>query len=219
MCLERLPDAVVCSFKSGEYLIYPEEALRFVYYLVSGSCIGVMTNENGNEYLQNEVVAGSGINSVAALGMIFDNDHIAPMGLVALTDITAWKIPVPSMLDYLRQNPDEIIKFTSKLMHNYVDIIRRYNFRCETRTIDRLSQYILERSEDIDGRLVFPKCYSNQELAKLMGVHPVTLSRMLTALKEQGYIAKTSAGWEIRNLDGLIACAQGTLRVQYRQSM
>lgn len=217
MCLGNLPGAVFCTFRSGEYLIYPEEELKFVYYLVSGSCIGVVTNENGNEYLQNEVDAGLGINSVAALGMALEDCSVAPMGLVALTPITSYQIPVPALLDYLRENPDELMQFTAKLMRNYVDIIKRYNFRCETRTIDRLCQYVLERSEDIKGQLVFPRQYSNQEVAKLMGVHPVTLSRMLTALKEQGYIKKTSVGWKICNLDGLIACAQGLERVQYRK--
>lgn len=216
--LGQLRGAVRCSYEKGDYLVYQGEKIDYVYYLVSGICIGAVETEEGNEFLQDEIVSGKGVCSVAALGMVFDNQGICTNGILALTKVECYRIETKVILEYLMANPGELIAFLANLMSKYVEVVKRYNSRCQIKTMDRLCQFILSHSEDHDGHLILGKRYSNQDLAKYMGVHPVTLSRMLTALKEKGYISKTQAGWKVLNLDGLVACAQGLERVQYRGS-
>lgn len=218
LVLEQLRGVARYVYEKGDYLVYQGEKIDYVYYLVSGTCIGAVETEEGNEFLQDEIVSGKGICSVAALGMVFGNQNYSTNGILALTRVECYRIETDVILEYLMKHPEELMAFLSNLMNKYAEVVKRYNSRCQIKTMDRLCQFILSHSEDHDGYLILGKRYSNQDLAKYMGVHPVTLSRMLTALKEKGYISKTQAGWKVLNLDGLVACAQGLERVQYRGS-
>lgn len=216
---ELLERGVPCTFERGMYLQEQGARVDYVHYLISGRAIGVMTNEDGGEYLINEILSGLGVRSITSIGLLLESEQASSMGIVALTHIEAVRISASDLLLFLREDPDALIAFTAKLMRNYVDIFQRYNNRSSMRSINGLCQYLLQNSrEDVQG-LIFPKTISNQSVAKYLGVHPVTLSRMLTALKENGYIKKIAEGWRLMDIDGLLAVAQGLECVQYRNNL
>lgn len=217
MDLKQLAGATPCIFSKGEWLIRPGERVENVYYILSGFCIGIITNESGNEYLYDEIPCDAGIHSVALLGMLFDNNRISVMGSIALSEIHCYRIPAESMITYLRHHPDETFQFISKLMHLYVNNVQKHNIRCEKKTIERLCQYLVEHSREEAEGLVYRKDLTNDELAKYLGIHAVTLSRMFSGLKEHGYIRRIRHGWQILDLQALVDCMRGLLDIPYRR--
>ncbi len=216
---ELLAGGTPCQFERGIYLQEQGARVDYVYYLVSGQTIGVMINEDGREYLINEINSNRGVQSITSIGLLLDNGGIATMGIVALTHVEAVRITAENLVRFLRADPDALIAFTAKLMHHYVNITSRFNDRSSVRSINALSQYLLQNCLEDERGLLFPKSVSHQNVAKYLGVHPVTMSRMLSALKDNGYIKKTAEGWRLVDVDGLLNVAQGLERVQYRNNL
>lgn len=211
-----LEGATRYHFQKDEWLVRPGEKVEYVYYILSGIVIGNITNESGNEYLYDQIPCDNGINSLALLGMLFDNERVSIVGSVALTDVECFRIPAESILNYLYENPGELMKFTSKLMHIYIDNIKKHATRCEKKTIERLCQFMVENSTKQDSGYVVWKKLTNEELSKVLGVHPVTLSRMFTGLRKQEMIEKIQGGWRILDMQALVDGMRGLREIPYR---
>ncbi len=214
---QLLNHSQLLSYQAGHYLIIQAAELENLFYIVSGVCVGSLVTSNGNEYTFNTIPEGQGIHSVAGLGMIFLHTPTASFNVLALTDIVCYKIPRSTMHQYLLEHPEELMNFTGKLMSLYTDLCLRLNSRNTSHTIEQYCRFILENSRVDNGIRFFDKKYSNAEIAQYIGVHPVTLSRMTSALIENHCLEKTSKGYKIIDVALLTNIANGYATIQYRE--
>lgn len=217
MDFSELHGSTRCAFIKGDYIIRQDEFIEYIYYLVSGDCICTIVNENGNEYIFNELYSEQGVCSLVGLGMSFDNDSVSTFNVIANTDIICYKIPRPVVLEYLLKYPEELFLFMSKMANNYIVAIRKLNNRQQAKTIERLCQFILDNSCTTSQGILFIKKYSNNQISQFLGIHPVTLSQMFAALRERNFIEKIPRGWRIINVQGLEECACGRKVINYRK--
>lgn len=206
------------SYAKGEYLISQEDRVDFMFFLFSGSVMGAIIDVNGNEYFFNEIFPHKGINSMVALGAGLCNDTKSSFSFVALSDVVCCKIPSQVVKDYLTAHPQQLIEFISKLMANYIDTCLRLNSRTASRTIERYCKFILENNTVHNGAHILGKNYTGNEISRLLGVHPTTLSRMQSALIQAGCIKKVAEGIKICNWELIKAGADGIAVFNYRQS-
>lgn len=217
MKLSDFPNAVRMELERGEFLFHEGDSLDYVYFCDAGKLGGNLININGGEFFANIVECGKGIGSVAALGMLLSNKKIYTFSMSAFTRVVCYRISSSEMLNYLRQNPDEMFKFTEKLMLLYEDLCKRLNSRQQVKTIEQYCKFILEHGIWVGSKFVLGKQYSNIEVARVLNVHPVTLSRMQTALQNENMIEKQKNGMLIKDVDKLQECADGLYIVNYRK--
>lgn len=194
-------------FKKGDYLLSQQETVDYLYYVISGTVIGSMIDVNGNEYMSDTIPPSQGINSIAALGMGLLDKNEAKFNLVALSKTVCCKIPNYIIQEYLLQHPEQLLQFTKKLMGHYIRTCQRLNTRNASHTIQDYCRFILQHSKNINGELLLDKAYTNNYVSQLIGVHPVTLSRMRTALLQCGCVEKTSRGLKLCNTVLLESCS------------
>lgn len=206
-------------FEKGEYLICQEEKIDYMFYLLSGSAIGSIIDVNGNEYMFDIIPPHQGINSVAALGMGLLNNTVSKFNVLALSKIVCCKIPSHIIQEYLLEHPEELFQFTKKLMGHYIRTCQRLNTRNASHTIQDYCRFILQHSKNIDGTFFLDKKYNNNEISQLIGVHPVTLSRMRTALLQRGCVEKAPEGLKLCNIALLESCAAGETTIAYRKNV
>jgi len=204
-------------FKKGDYLISQEEKIDYMFYLFSGSVIGSIIDINGNEYMFDEILPQQGINSIAALGMALLDQTSTKFNFIALSETTCCKIPSSVIQEYLLQHPEQLLQFTKKLMGHYINTCQRLNTRNASHTIQDYCKFILQHSKKTNGEFILDKKFNNNEISQLIGVHPVTLSRMRTALLQYGCIEKTAKGLKICNMPLLKSCAEGLTTIEYRK--
>jgi len=211
------PKAIKIELEKGEYLFIEGEPLEYVYYLTSGSVCGNLIFLDGTEFWADNIPCDQGCISVIALGMLLANETTYTFSSVALEKSICYRIPANLMYNYLQKHPEELFEFTKKLMGLYTSLCKKLNSRQKQRTIESYCTFLLEHSNKINNEIVLDKSYSNVKVSTLLGIHPVTLSRMQTALQTENIIERNNKGIKIKNPDLLEQCANGMHTINYRK--
>ncbi len=76
------------------------------------------------------------------------------------------------------------------LTANYIDLLDHFQQVMEESAGTRFCRLLLESYVEKDGKKVLPKQLTFLEMARYLGTHPVTVSRIVALLKKDGYISK-----------------------------
>ena len=208
-----MPGVSACSYKKGSYIIRQGEPITFVYYLAGGTCYRSYINEAGEENIYNYWQAG---NYIGALTLIADPSlTVSVSNMVAKTDCVGYKIPKESFLILLDEEPELVKALLYRAIEEIHDMNQNYMYMKDGKIANRICQVLLERAEEVEGQYIVDKSFTNAEQAKLLGVHPVTISRIMKALKEEGTITKGKHGITLTNRMQLERYSKGE-KVNYK---
>ena len=76
-------------------------------------------------------------------------------------------------------------------------------------------EFLLLHYEVIDGKRLVAKKYTNVEIGKYVGVHSVTVSRVINCLWRNGVVARQAQGLEIMDVEGIRAYLRGEKKIKY----
>ena len=86
----------------------------------------------------------------------------------------------------------------------------------EETLVTALCQLLLSVSRKESGeKPVVPKFYTYEELARYLGCHPVTVSRIMAKLKQLGYLKKSGRELVIENEDRLVDLMESEVEFKY----
>lgn len=181
--------------KKDEYIfnanLNPYE--QSAYLLDSGLCALMSTTRNGEEkiHLYFRAKRTVGFTQVLGASMVPGlPESGARFSIVAKTDCTLYRLTASVFMRLLREDPT-FMEFTMQVLtQNYVEILNRYHQALEEPADVRLCRLLLEQSKEKDGKLILPKYFTCTELSKYLGIHAVTISRLISKLKQKGYISK-----------------------------
>lgn len=134
---------------------------------------------------------------------------------VAKTDCTLYQIPFTEFLDLIKEHSDLNYFFIKTVADNCSESLSHFHFVQEESATVRLCHLLLEVSCLCGNKRVVPKFYSYTELAKYLGCHPVTVSRIMPKLKENGYISKGPEGIVIDDAEGLVELIETESEFKY----
>ena len=86
---------------------------------------------------------------------------------------------------------------------NYVDLVHKYHAAQGDSAKKRFCSFLLEFSEEEKGGRWMPKVFSYVEIAKYLGIHPVTVSKIAAELRDLKIISKGRKGIEILDVKRL----------------
>lgn len=135
--------------------------------------------------------------------------------IIAKTPCTVYQIPLATFWDMLRTDMDFNRFVMQTLANNYQEVLVHLHWRVEKSAIARLCYLLLEIAQSSRKQTLIPKFFTYSELAKYLGVHQVTVSRIMTKLKKMGYIKKCPEGLFIEDENALRTLIQNESQFKY----
>ena len=206
----QLPDSQTCRFVKGEYLIRQGEAMPYIYYLQSGRCERIEYSDCGDEIIFNTKMSGSGLNAVVGLNNLWNTEPVSFSSFLAKTNVICCRIDAALAKEALLLRPDILDAIISLQMDNYLRLRALFKCHQERRTPSLLCDLLLKQADpDPDGRLRLPKSLTNVSISRQLGVHQVTVAKIMAHLQKEALIKRTPQGLLLLDPQQLEAYANG----------
>jgi len=205
-------------FKKGDFLFRNGDLVDYVYYIVTGAVQATFIGDYNIEYVNRyRDSADGGIEPWLGVAMLFQNNGISDMDIMAATDVICYKIEKNDIIEYLLHNPELLLELYKDLCYQYDIRGERLALRQARRSDSALCSLLLESAKSIDGVICIDKQITNESLAKRLGLHPVTVSRILGQLIKENIISRSKQGLIICDKDTLMDYAAGIRILAYRK--
>ena len=176
--------------RKGTYLYLYDDPEQSFYYLEKGRVTILHGATNGHVQNMLYMQPGALLNVAHALGSAMTSFLDSGCQFYCLTDVTLWKFPGSLLHDqeFIRSHPAFIENLMSSiglkllLMHNTLSNSGTGN------AMTRLCRFCLNMSQANGNALELSPGISQTELANLLGVHRVSLLRVIQKLKRDGLL-------------------------------
>ena len=186
------------------------------YLLEDGICALTGVTSNGEEtvYLYFYPPRIVGFNQLL---MTHGTSHPVEFSIITKTKCTLYRISFSAFQDLMQHNPAFNTFLIQTLSNNYYEVLVHFHQRLDESAVTGLSRLLLNVAKEKDGILTVPKFFTYAELARYLGTHPVTVSRIMAKMKQRGYLSKNSNGILIENVEALrqIVYGNGELCLNY----
>ena len=216
MPFRNLPGAKLMHFQKGETLLASGEKLTHLYYLVEGVVNREIATENGNETIVSIKTTESPIDALVGVILLYRDSDISNSTFVAKTDCTCYRIPKESYLEVANKSPELLLATIRMMTRETSRLTELYNSKREGDAASRLCALLLDQCQAHDGQIIVPAYWSNLEIAKYLGIHTVTVSRILKILKQDGCLKRSSQGLIITDQQQIAAYAEHHAQLNYR---
>ena len=143
------------------------------------------------------------------------NASTPEFSVVTKTTCTLCQIPYSAFQELIVKNPEFNAFFIETLADNYNDALIHFHLMQEESVVVRLCHLLFEVSQLRGGKRVVPRFFTYAEMAKYLGCHSVTVSRIMAKLKQKGYVTKTPSGIAIEQEEALQELINSESRFQY----
>ncbi len=163
------------------------------YYLESGWCAMSSITSSGEErsilYMGEKRI----INFLALLPSLdFERikEALTPMLLTTKTPCVIYKITPSFFLELLRDDPRFSDYLLKALSENFIDLLRHFHSSQDDCATVRLCSLLLKYAEVQTAGLTMPEWFNYGEMSRYLGIHIVTVSRIMAQLKQRGLVEK-----------------------------
>ncbi len=224
MPLRNLPGAELCYFKQGDYIIRQDEKLEYLYYLVKGRVHREMLLPDGREILltiKKDINENHYIHSLIGVMILYDSYEqygISNCSFIAHIDCVCYRIPISSYRTFENENKLEIMEqLFTYTMNSYQNLFELHTSMSHKNASAVLCSHLLEFAVESNDRLVFEQKVNKVEMGKRLGIHSVNVSKIFTALVQQGILERVDkTHYIILDKDTLQAIASNELELSYR---
>lgn len=211
------------TVKRGEIISDSIEGLdsEYMYILDKGLAALTSTNKRGDEFIYIFFKAPRCIGfSPLVQQMIgvepFPTIHEPTMlSILAKSDCVLYRISQNDFLELMKKR-DFSDFMLNVVFSTYMDVLYHYYTSREASAAGRLCGLIVEQSEqDKSGRLILDSVFTYDELSHYLGVHNITVARIMSSLKKEGIIKKDGRKTVIADIDKLKAVMNEEIILQY----
>lgn len=188
---------------------------QYVYWLEDGICALMEITKEGKEWTYlyfhaQRLVAFSKV--IASQKGQFDTKELY---LVAKTFCTVYRLTDHIFLQLITNHPQFNALVLRTLADNYDELLIHFHRINSETTAAGLCRLLLDTSALRDGRRVLPRFFTYSEIARYLGTHTVTVSRIMAKLIKKGFITKTGRVIVIEQEDGLQKVIQSESYLHY----
>ena len=112
-----------------------------------------------------------------------------------------YKIPFYVIEQKIKEEPEIGYWISEGISRHFMEVISHIHSSKEDHTSGRLCRTLIELSDKKNGRYELQKYFTYTELARYLGVHSVTVSKIMLMLKKMGAIEKEGHQTIIRDMD------------------
>lgn len=177
-CLEQGLCALIKYTSNGEEIIY--------HYFKPGDIIGGVPFHRNTQYSYGSTPS-----------QIFE--------ICAKTPCRVYKINFKQLHEITSNDPHIAALISESVADHFLCVLNHFHSAKEDYTSVRLCKILLDLAQYKDDEYILDKHFTYVELAKYLGVHCVTVSRVIRKLKDLGIVAKKGHCIVIKDMDGLNA--------------
>jgi len=193
------------SAPKGRIIMQHGDLATEVFFLITGSAIGQLMDDNGRQILFTEITAGEHFGELAAL-----DGGARSITISASADCTIASLKKPDFLDAMHEFPQIAINLATELGK----CLRSMNERVfglvvhdvETRVAIRLLQ-LAQREEQLVQAGKISGAPTHEEFASFIGSKREAVSRAIARFQKAGIIVSDRKNIVINNLDQLLDVA------------
>lgn len=113
------------------------------------------------------------------------------LSIISKTPCVLYKICSKDFYRLVDTNAQFNAALIRTLSENYQEVLVHFHQLQEESAAARLCRLLLSTARLKNGELTVPAFFTYEELAKYLGTHPVTVSRIMAKLKKEGYLSKS----------------------------
>ena len=185
------------KFCKGETIIDKGDQVNNLYYLKKGAVRLYLSNNEG-DLMFYDISSGSGFSEPA-----FFCDLPSKVRVVAVKDSIVLSFPKDIVMSYISKQ-DEFIKMIINVVSNKIYLVTTLfeNISSTSSTVKLIKVLYLLSSVDSNSKRVIN--ITHDELASMLGIHRVTVTRHLTKLKKDGLITTHRHSITINDINKLV---------------
>lgn len=217
MPFRHLDGVEVCRFQAGEYLLRRGEPMPYVYYLKKGAVKREVLTSQGSSLIITIKESGGITSSIVGLLEIFDKrfNGYCSDDFIAEKACICYRIPVLVCKAYLRTQPMLLEEALVMCIGQFDLLEAAYSKKKDMSAVDFVCEFLLSHDESGEEGLLVPKKYTNVEIGKYLGIHSVTVSRIINCLRQDGCVMRTPLGLRILDEGGIRAYLSGEKKMKY----
>ena len=153
--------------------------------MTSGTVKRMAVDEDGTKNVLEIKTAVGSVSSIIGIYILYTSSRCSQLVFQAKTDCVCYKIECEKYLKWVHDQPD-ILEETIKFLMLEFEILS-YAFKGSSKktTAKQVCKYLLDNVETDGQRYYIPKKYTNHDIACILGIHKMTLSKILRALREE----------------------------------
>jgi len=188
--------------KKGVVLLFPDEEIKNVHYIINGKIRQYAIDNRGNENVVNVFQSPAFFPVMSALHPLMHNRYF----FEAATDVDLFVAPASDTVTLLRSQPYVMLDLLTRLYSGVEGMQRRMLLLMSGSAKDRtIFELVIESrrfgTQRDDGSFLIH--ISEGELARRAGLTRETTNRELSKLKQRGLIAITNQTITIKNVPTL----------------
>lgn len=215
LCLRH---GTLIEVKKNTVLVSADTLKRepYVYYLLEGICSLTGYSLNGQEKVLLYHSAGTlvGFNPYISGA---DTDAATYNGPILLTRTPCrlYRIPAEDFRRYLGAS----LEFSQYMVHllsrTFHRTLAHFKQIQEETSVTVICRFLLSMGTDTENGQVLSRFFTHDEISKYLGVHLVTVSRILSCLQKSGYVARIPEGLLIKDAAALQGIVQNGETFKY----
>lgn len=196
LCLHH---GTLIQFKKNTILFDENNTAKpqFVYYLAEGICSVSGISRNGREQIFLYQKSGEMIGHVPFLMSAEDQSHLYAYRrptIITKTSCIFYEIPGESFIEYLNQHLEFSIYLNHLLAHNYSVALAHLKQMQEDSVASSICRFLLQVSIPYENGMLVSKMFTYNEISKFLGIHEVTVSKVIGRLKQESFVTKIPSG-------------------------
>lgn len=203
-------------FKKGETILRQGERTEYLYLLKSGSCYRYLFTDKGDTIIYEIKKPDGTLNSLIGVLTMYNQEDASHFTFVARTKCECLCIPAGDFVKWAADKPTVQNELVCLAMTYYNELRIAYQSHQEGRIANRLCRILLDCSAYSESGLVITKKYNFSEMAAMLGIHPVTVSRIIRSLCEERILIKEPDALRIANMEKLLRYASNKEPLIYK---
>lgn len=163
---------------------------QYVYCLEEGLCALHSVSPGGKERIYQYFLPGDLVGFIPAYRRSYPDDTFFAFSITAKSACKLYRIPYPAFRDFVEQHPDCYRWLFETVIAHYDNALKHCHTLQDGDNFISLCQAISELAVADRSRYVLHKDFSYGELANYLGIHTITVTRIIGRLKDMGILAK-----------------------------
>ena len=203
-------------YQKGETILRQGNTVNYLYFLESGDCYRSMTTDKGDTIIYEIKQGGQSFASLLGVLNLYNRNPVSSFSFEAKTTCVCQCIPADAFRDWAESDPKVMKQILIHAMEISREVREAFQSYQEGRIANRLCRLFLNCSEkNEEGQLIL-RDFTLSEFASMLGVHPVTVSRITRVLCQEKVLQKERGSFYIRNQPAMEEYAANKRSVSYR---
>lgn len=208
---------VKLSIEKGKQLSRENETRgnQYVYWLEDGICALTSMTKGGEEWTYLYFRAKRLVAFSKLIVSRKEQPDKPALYLAAKTNCSVYRLTDRLFRKIYRTNPEFNALMLQTLADNYDELLIHFHRTKEETAAARLCRLLLDTSALKGNKKTLPRFFTYDELARYLGTHTVTVSRIMAELLRRGFISKAGREIVIEREDELWSVIQAESYLRY----